>query len=183
MNWTQAEDDIVSAYIGADTLGSVRARTALLLAGFRRSRAGVYERVALLRRRAAGPALAPAKVAPEPARRVPAKVNHLSMAIAMRQLLEGPVTSHDVVEATGLHIVTACKLFVALRSQKVVHISAWERDALGRDCTPVFTLGAGRDKARRRKTGAQRALAYRARRTGREMSAALTGHNQTGAQG
>ena len=92
------------------------------------------------------------------------KVNQDTYARVFRELLDGPVTAHDAVEVAGLHIVTAQHLMRCLKKHKVVHIAAWEVDKLGRDATPVYALGPGRDKPRRKLTPAQRQARCRAKK-------------------
>ncbi len=92
------------------------------------------------------------------------KVNQNTYARLFKELLDGPITPHEAVEATGLHIVTAQNLFRCLKRHKVVHVAAWEPDRLGRDVTPVYQLGAGRDKPRRKKSAAERQRASRAKK-------------------
>lgn len=84
------------------------------------------------------------------------KVNQATYALALRELLEAPCTAHDIVEATGLHTVTAQSLMRTLKQYKVVHISAWDTDSLGRDAIPVYKLGPGRNAKRRKKSAAER---------------------------
>lgn len=101
------------------------------------------------------------------------KVNQSTYARAFRMLLDEPVTAHEVSSETGLHLVTAQDLLRTLRRHRVVHISAWEPDRLGRDVTPVYALGAGKDKPRRKLAGAERARRYRARLAMRAQQAAV----------
>jgi hypothetical protein len=91
------------------------------------------------------------------------KVSHMALAKTLKLLLEGPVTAHEVSEVTGIHIVTAQEWMRALRKEKVVHIGGWIADRLDRDITPVYALGPGRDRARRRLTAVQRQARYRER--------------------
>lgn len=84
------------------------------------------------------------------------KVNQATYALALKELLDTPCTAHDIVEATGLHTVTAQSLMRTLKKYKVVHISAWDTDSLGRDATPVYKLGPGRNVKRRKKSAAER---------------------------
>ena len=100
------------------------------------------------------------------------KVNQHAYARAFKLLLKEPATAHDIVEVTGLHIVTAQSLMRTLKQHKVVHISAWDTDRMGRDVTPVYQLGPGKNLPRRRMTGAERQARCRARKLER---AALMG--------
>lgn len=92
------------------------------------------------------------------------KVNQDTYARVFASLLHGPATTHELVIETGLHLVTMQSLMTCLKKHKVVHIVAWEKDRLGRDCTPVYAFGTGRDKARAKMTNAERTAAYRARK-------------------
>lgn len=109
------------------------------------------------------------------------KLNHSTCARVMRMLLDDPVTAHEVVAETGLHVVTAQEFLRTLKRHGVVHIAAWEPDRLGRDATPVYKLGAGRDVPRRKLPGAERARRYRERRALRLQQAAVQGMVMGGA--
>lgn len=89
------------------------------------------------------------------------KINQDTYGRLFRMLLDDPCTAHDLSHETGLHIVTAQSLMRTLKKHKVVHVSAWETDRLGRDTTPVYKLGEGRDKPRRRMTQSERQQRYR----------------------
>lgn len=92
------------------------------------------------------------------------KVNQDMYARALRMLLDDPITAHDLAEETGMHVVTAQSFMRALQSHEVVHITDWERDSMGRDSTPVYKLGAGKDKPRRKMTAAERQARHRAKK-------------------
>lgn len=92
------------------------------------------------------------------------KVNQETYARLLRMLLDDPVTANELVEETGLHRVTAQSLMRTLHKHEVVHVCAWEPDKLGRDRIPVFKLGAGRDKPRRKLTDAQKQARCRAKK-------------------
>lgn len=91
------------------------------------------------------------------------KVNHMSTAKAVKLLMDAPVTPHEMADIVGLHLHTAGELLRSLHREGCVHISGWETDTMGRDCTAVYSIGAGKDVARRKKTGAQRQAEKRAR--------------------
>ncbi len=92
------------------------------------------------------------------------KINQDTYARIFKDLLDGPISAHDAVESTGIHITTAQNLFRCLKKHKVVHIAAWDVDTKGRDATPVYALGGGRDKARRKKSAAERQRVCRAKK-------------------
>lgn len=98
------------------------------------------------------------------------KVNQVMYAKTMRVLLDDPVTAYDIAHETGMHIITAQELMRTFKRHKVVHICEWEKDRLGRDVTPVYKLGAGKDKPRHRFTTAERTARYRAKKLLKSMS-------------
>jgi hypothetical protein len=91
------------------------------------------------------------------------KVSHMALAKTLKLLLEGPVTAQKVSEVTGVHLLTAQEWVRALRKEGVVHIGDGIADRLERDITPVYAMGSGPDKERRRLTTAQRQARYRER--------------------
>ena len=52
--------------------------------------------------------------------------------------------------------MTAQNLFRCLKKHKVVYVAAWDVDSRGRDVTPIYAMGAGKDKKRRKKSAAER---------------------------
>ena len=92
------------------------------------------------------------------------KVNAMSFAKMMRLLLEGPHTAHELAEETGLFKRTVYESIHALEKEKVVHVSAWEKDARGADHTPVYKMGPGKRAVRSKMTGAERQAKSRAKK-------------------
>jgi len=92
------------------------------------------------------------------------KVNQDTYARVFRMLLDDPITAYDAAEETGMHVVTAQSLMRTLKKHKVVHVCAWEADALGRDTTPVYKLGHGKNKPRHKFTAAERQARSRAKK-------------------
>ena len=78
-----------------------------------------------------------------------------------KMLISEPCTTHDLVAETGIHLVTAQKLMRCFKKHKIVHVSAWEKDGKGRDCTQVYAFGEGKNKPRHRMTAAERTERYR----------------------
>jgi len=101
------------------------------------------------------------------------KINQETYARLFKMLLDDPITAHEAADETGLHSVTAQKLMRILKKHKVVHIAAWEANGRGIDTTPVYKLGHGKDKPRRKKSSAQRTSEYRARLKLREIPTSL----------
>lgn len=92
------------------------------------------------------------------------KVNQDTYARLFSLLLDDPLTAHDAAEETGMHVVTAQGLMRTLKKHKVVHVCEWETDALGRDTTPVYKLGRGKNKPRHKSTAAERQARSRAKK-------------------
>lgn len=91
------------------------------------------------------------------------KVNHKTLAQTLALLMKQPSTAHDVSLHTGVHRVTAQEWMRSLYAEGAVHISGWVADTIGRDSTPVYSLGAGTDTPRKKTTSRERTAAYRAR--------------------
>ena len=93
-----------------------------------------------------------------------ARISHITTATILRLFLDGPVSARDVVEATGLHLVTVYELLRVFRKEKVIHISAWDVDSMGRDAIAIFSVGQGKDAKRRALSRAQISSRYRERK-------------------
>ena len=92
------------------------------------------------------------------------KTTQETYAILFKHLLHGPMTAHELAGEASVHIVTAQRLMRVLMQYKVVHITAWDKDSKGRDATPVYQLGEGRNKKRAKMTTAERTQRYRAKK-------------------
>lgn len=92
------------------------------------------------------------------------KVNQETYALVFKELLDGPASCQDLVDVSGLHLVTVQSLMRVLNRHKVVHIAGWNPDSRGRDTSAVFAFGKGRDVKRRVKPKAEIAADYRARK-------------------
>lgn len=91
------------------------------------------------------------------------KINHLKMAKTLALLQAGPLTARDLAIKTQVHLITAQDWLRALKAAGAVHVSGWLPDTLGRDSTPVYSLGAHEDKPRRKTPHAEIARRYRQR--------------------
>lgn len=92
------------------------------------------------------------------------RVGHQTFALALKRMVEGPFTAHNIVEATGLHINTAYELVRAIEKCKASHITGWEPNSWGADTTPIFTLGPGKNKRRRKASAKEKSARYRQRK-------------------
>jgi hypothetical protein len=97
------------------------------------------------------------------------RVNHQALALAVKRMLQGPFTAHDVVEVTGLHINTAYELVNMFHKVGTSHRSGWEQNSFGIDTTPVFTLGPGVNKRRRKASAKEKSARYRANKKIRQQ--------------
>jgi hypothetical protein len=89
------------------------------------------------------------------------KLNQNMYARIFVMLTAEPCTTHDLVEETGIHLVTAQRLMRCFNRYKLVHVCGWEKDVKGRDCTQIYKFGKGKDKPRHRMTDAERTERYR----------------------
>lgn len=99
-----------------------------------------------------------------------ARVNHIVMGQTMALLKAGPVTAQTVAQKTGVHIVTAQDWLRELRQQRVVFVSGWLPDSLGRDAVPVYEFGSEPDEPKRSLSRAEISKRYRQRRKEKEQT-------------
>ena len=99
---------------------------------------------------------------------VKVRVNALSYAKLISCLYHRPCSQPYLAECTGLHIWTVRHYIRALYKEKMVHISSWLPDSMGRDAIAVFSFGPGIDKKRRVKATHERAYAYKLKRKEKE---------------
>ena len=101
------------------------------------------------------------------------KVNQSIFARVVRMMMDGPVTTRDITEETGLHIVTAQALMRDMKRHKVVHIAGWDPDVMGRPLNAAYRLGEGKDALRPSKTAAELSKGYRVRLAQRKRDAVM----------
>lgn len=102
------------------------------------------------------------------------KVNALSLAIMLGEMLDGPFTVKSLMEVSGLGKTSLYRLLRTFHAKKVVHISDWEKDAAGRVCVPVYSLGVGKDAKRQTKSKQEVNLAYVRRKRQKVAAHCLT---------
>lgn len=103
------------------------------------------------------------------------KVSYQVLAKTMQLLTSGPITAHELSEHVGIHLVTAQEWLRALRKERVVYISGWLPDKMGRDATAVYAAGNKPDKPRGKLTPAERARRYREKQKQLKQQAMITG--------
>jgi DNA-binding transcriptional ArsR family regulator len=84
------------------------------------------------------------------------KVNQTSYALVIKRLLEDEASISDLEEASGLHRKTVEKLMRIFKEHKLVYVSDYLPDKMGRDSYKVYSWGKGKDKERYRQTGKER---------------------------
>lgn len=92
------------------------------------------------------------------------RVNQLHYTLLIKHLMSNDATPHELADEIGFHIISSQRLMRLFHKHKIVHICGWEADRRGRDCTPIYRFGAGKDKAKSKKSGSLRAKEYRARK-------------------
>lgn len=97
-----------------------------------------------------------------------ARINHIVMGQTLALLKAGPVTAQTVASKTGVHLVTAQDWLRELRKQRVVFVSGWLPDSLGRDAIPVYEFGNEVDEPKRVLSRAEISKRYRQRRKEKE---------------
>lgn len=106
----------------------------------------------------------------------PRSVTTIALAKTIKLLLtHQAITVATIAAETGVHETTASRLVHALHHERVIYISGWVEDTLGRDQTPLYTFGDYADAPRRKKSGAQRSREYRAARRAEKLK--LKGHH------
>ena len=94
------------------------------------------------------------------------KLSYLTFALLLEELLSGPATAKALAEHTGMGHRYMCRLLKVLHSKRVIHISGWERDAIGRMAVRVYALGVSKDVKKPTKPRATINREYRAKAAG-----------------
>jgi predicted ArsR family transcriptional regulator len=92
------------------------------------------------------------------------KVNQETYALVFKHLLTEEASAHELADVSGLHSITVQSLMRTLKKYKVVHVCGWDKDGMGRDTTPIYKLGVGKNVSRTRMTRAQVVARYRAKK-------------------
>ena len=92
------------------------------------------------------------------------KMTPLCYAKMIKALQENDYDYHELAELTGLHVNTIGEYMRCLHREGAVHVCDWHKDKLGRDTTPVFRMGEGRDKKRHKLSDVQKSARHRAKK-------------------
>jgi hypothetical protein len=98
------------------------------------------------------------------------KINALSYAILLKNLMEGTMDCQELADATGLHVLTVYDYTKAMYKQGAIHICAWEHDRLGRCNVRIYMLGKGRDAIKTTKSRSQVSADWRTRQKQIQMN-------------
>jgi predicted ArsR family transcriptional regulator len=63
-------------------------------------------------------------------------------------LINGGGTAKDFTEESGLGANTVRKLLAVMKRKKLIHVSSWEKDTMGRHCVAAYSLGNKPDAKR-----------------------------------
>lgn len=99
------------------------------------------------------------------------KLNSVMFSMMLEELMAGPSKAQDIVEYTGMSIITVQRTLRVMHRRKVIHIAAWEKDARGAWTMRAFALGNKKD-APKPKPGGNRTHSQRQRRA---AAAAMNG--------
>jgi len=93
------------------------------------------------------------------------KVNAMSFAILVKEMLAGEYTCEQLSERTGLHYVTVLRYTREMHRAGSAYICAWRMDKRRQYVLKVYGVGNREDvdKPRKAKTPAERQLKYRAK--------------------
>jgi hypothetical protein len=105
------------------------------------------------------------------------KVNAMSFAHLVRELLAGEFTCEELADRTGLHYVTVLNYTREMYKTKAVHICGWRMNDHRMYVKKVYKVGERQDAAKPRQpmTRAQRSLRYREKK--KAASACTTEHS------
>ena len=78
------------------------------------------------------------------------KLNAARFAQTLKLLQKKPLTAHTLADKLGIHLLTAQGWMCELYKERLVYVCAWKKDSLGRDRTPVYSLGRAVDAPRHR---------------------------------
>jgi DNA-binding transcriptional ArsR family regulator len=111
------------------------------------------------------------------ARRPLSTINYLSAAAMLRALVDGPATTAEIVEETGVAIRTVRLYVRAMRQQRLIYVARWEADSQGRRKTAAYLFGPDKSDAPNppRESRVVIVRRYRSRVRVRTLHAAIVG--------
>lgn len=106
------------------------------------------------------------------------KVNAMSFAIMVRNMIDGVYTCQDLADITGLHLTTVYQYTRELHNAGAAYITHFEPDARGRHNVKVFKMGIGTDAKRPRMTQVERQARYRAKIAAQQFAMVTAGKGE-----
>lgn len=104
------------------------------------------------------------------------RLNAKLYAMTLEEMAAGPSTRVELREHTGLSTKTIDAIVSSLYQRGLIHIGAWEKDALGRFTLAAFKFGRGTDvKKPPAKTPTELSRGYKQRRRQRDAMRASAG--------
>lgn len=104
------------------------------------------------------------------------RLNALSIAQMMVAIQDEALTLHELVDLTGLAIMTVRSYVLTLHREGGCHIAHWEQDSRGAYTTPAWRMGRKKDAAKpAKRTSATRSKDYRARLAQKQILSAMAG--------
>lgn len=103
------------------------------------------------------------------------RLNAICFALAIEELVCGPCTKDQLMEATGLGRATILRLITALHRRGLIHVSGWDADSVGRLMIAVYSFGRGKDVKRPTKPREAINRSYRQKQARLEMLSAMAG--------
>lgn len=77
--------------------------------------------------------------------RRPSTINHVSAALLVESLMEGPSTVYEIASDTGLSYTTVRRYVRALYLRRLCHVAGWDADTFGRLTLRAYKLGRAKD--------------------------------------
>lgn len=94
----------------------------------------------------------------------PSTINHISAAILVEALMNGPASIYDISDETGVSYCTTRRYIKALRDRRCIYVAEWHEDTRGRRTVRAYKLGRKSDAPRPpMRTAAERQSAHRER--------------------
>jgi hypothetical protein len=72
-----------------------------------------------------------------------ARLNADKFAAVLEEFLSGPCTAQTLADSAGMSYRYTMRLVRTMHKRGVIHISAWEKDSIGRVAVRVYALGHG----------------------------------------
>jgi predicted ArsR family transcriptional regulator len=106
------------------------------------------------------------------------KVNAMSYAIMLKNMMEGDHSCFELAEITGLHVLTIYQYCRELHKQGVIHICRYEPNERGRHTIKVYKLGQGKDAKRIRMSGLERQAKHRSKIAAMQVAQVMAGKGE-----